>query len=225
MADRVDLRGLNYRVIERDIDGKTQWVAQHRTKYDAWEDCYDDRDKLVARDHASSARHWFYWEDGATKYPDAGEGKQHVYRFRKDGTRIPEDDEIAAEKRKKEKEEREVAQAHTRKEKLDRIVKKGPYLEKRELFVCDCGDISHQFVANLDILDEDWQHITIEVKLNRNLPWYKRFLVALSYLFGSKPCRFGDFDEIVLARKHAPQLQRVVDALIDLEDETEEEET
>ncbi len=215
MVDRVNLRGLKYRVVERDIDGKTQWVAQHRTKYDAWEDCHDDRGELVARDHPSFARHWFFWEDGATKYPDAGQGRQHVYRFRKDGTRIPEDDELKAERAEQEM----LANADARMEKLAKLKQHGIYPTKRELFVCDCNDISHQFVINLDSPDEDWQFVSVEIKLNRNLPWWKRLWVAFKYVFCKYPCRFGDFDEVLLGRKHAPQLQKVVDELLNLRDE------
>lgn len=89
----IDLRSLNYRVIERKRGNKTLWVAQHRTPDCKWNDCKDKYGKLVARNTGSSARHWFFWEDGSKQFPDAGTDGQEVYRYRADGTRIPEDDE------------------------------------------------------------------------------------------------------------------------------------
>ena len=89
----IDVRSLNYRVIERKRGNKTIWVAQHRTPDCKWKDCEDKYGKLVARDTAHSARHWFFWEDGANQFPDAGTEGQSVYRYRANGTRIPEDDE------------------------------------------------------------------------------------------------------------------------------------
>lgn len=83
---------------------------------------------------------------------------------------------------------------------------------ERELFICDCGDVSHQFVVTMD-LDPDWQHVSVEVKLNRNLPWWKRLCVAFRYLFLLTPSRFGDYDEVLLSKEHVESLQRVVDAL------------
>jgi len=222
MSKKVDLRGLNYRVIEKEIDGKTQWVAQRRTKDDVWKDCHDKNGDLVARDSASSARHWFFWEDGAEKYPDAGQGEQYVYRFRKDGTRIPEEHEKEDEEFEKWRKANEEKKAHLRGLKLEALKQEHEFPPKRELFVCDCGDISHQFVISMDTISKDWEYVGVEVKLNRNLPWYKRLVVAFRYLFRMHPSRFGDYDEVILNKHHAPQLQNVVDELLKLGDSESE---
>ena len=89
----LDLRNLNYRVIERKCGNGTVWVAQHRTPDCRWKDCKDKYGKWVRRSRADAARHWFFWEDGANQFPDAGTDGQSVYRYRANGTRIPEDDE------------------------------------------------------------------------------------------------------------------------------------
>lgn len=90
----IDLRKLNYRVIERKCGRNgTVWVAQHRTPDCRWEDCKDEHGKLVKRWTSAAARHWFFWEDGQEQFPDAGKTGQEVYKYRDDGTRIPEDDE------------------------------------------------------------------------------------------------------------------------------------
>ena len=91
---------------------------------------------------------------------------------------------------------------------------------ERELFVCDCEDIDHQFVVDY-IDDPDWNRVCIDVKLNRNLPFWKRIGVAFRYLFARKPSRFGDFDEIILKRSDAKRLQKVVDAVSFLKEEEE----
>ncbi len=82
----------------------------------------------------------------------------------------------------------------------------------QELFVCDCGDIHHQMVVTIDT-DPDWRMACVEVKLNRNLPFWKRICVAFRYLFGKKPSIYGDFDEIILSYKDADRLQKIVDIL------------
>lgn len=82
-----------------------------------------------------------------------------------------------------------------------------------QLFVCSCGDVSHQFVATYDNDDPDWDKVYLEVKLNRNLPWYKRLCVAFRYLFLRTPSRFGDYDEVILDKSHIPALEKLIDAL------------
>lgn len=88
----IDPKKLSYRVIERDIHGETKWVPQYRTWKGEWVDCCD-RNGPIIRDRASWARHWLFWEGGSKQFPDAGNGDQMVYIYRKDGTRIPEEDE------------------------------------------------------------------------------------------------------------------------------------
>ena len=82
----------------------------------------------------------------------------------------------------------------------------------RELFVCDCQDIHHQFVVNIDP-DPGWQMVTFEVMLNRNLGFFKRIWAGLKYIFSGKPSRFGYFDEIIIRKSDADRLQKVVDAV------------
>lgn len=90
----------------------------------------------------------------------------------------------------------------------------------RELFVCDCQDIEHQFVVEY-MDDPEWNRVCIEVKLNRNLPFWRRLVVAFKYLFKRRPSRFGDFDEIILQQSDAERLQKVVDAVFYLKKEEE----
>ena len=82
----------------------------------------------------------------------------------------------------------------------------------QELFLCDCNDIHHQFVVTIDP-DPGWEMVSIEIMLNRNLPFWKRIWAGLKYIFANKPSRFGYFDEIILQKKDADRLQKVVDAV------------
>lgn len=82
----------------------------------------------------------------------------------------------------------------------------------RELFLCDCSDIHHQFVVIID-QDSDWEMVVIEIMLNRNLHFWKRLWAGLKYIFANKPSRFGYFDKIILKKKDADRLQKVVDAV------------
>lgn len=89
---KIDSKKLKYRVIERNVHGETKWVPQYKTWKGEWVDCCD-RNGPIVRDRASWARHWLFWEGGSKQFPDAGNGDQMVYVYRKDGTRIPEKDE------------------------------------------------------------------------------------------------------------------------------------
>ena len=64
---------------------------------------------------------------------------------------------------------------------------------QRNLFVCDCGDVSHQFVITSF---DDEGDMVIEVHLQRGSFW-ERLKNGLRYIFG-KPSIYGDFDEVIL---------------------------
>lgn len=56
------------------------------------------------------------------------------------------------------------------------------YLEN-EIFVCDCNDISHQFVLSVSNFGDGNPSLEAYIKLNIFQPWYKRISIALKYLF------------------------------------------
>ncbi len=89
---------------------------------------------------------------------------------------------------------------------------------KRELFVCDCGDINHQFVVTVNENQGD-KDVFLEVRLNRYLSFWGRLINAIRYLFKlSPPCRFGDYDCIILNKSHIDGLERIVRELKTLKD-------
>lgn len=84
---------------------------------------------------------------------------------------------------------------------------------RHEIFVCDCGDVNHQFVVSID-KNEIPPDIYVEVKLNRYLPFWRRLVNAIRYLFKvGSPSRFGDYECVLLNKSHAEGLQRVVNLL------------
>lgn len=89
---------------------------------------------------------------------------------------------------------------------------------KYELFVCNCGDINHQFVVTVDENCGE-KDVFLEVRLNRYLSFWGRLRNAIRYLLKlSPPCRFGDYDCIILNKSHIEGLERVIDELKTLED-------
>lgn len=78
--------------------------------------------------------------------------------------------------------------------------------EEQNLFVCDCGDLSHQFVVSWypdeqNVSDE----MFITVHLAQSLNFWQRFWAMLKYVFGYRSS-FGDFDEVVLNKYRAKKL-------------------
>jgi hypothetical protein len=82
----------------------------------------------------------------------------------------------------------------------------------QELFVCDCGDPSHQFIISADAESSDDHYVYVSVHLNRDHNIFKRMWTALKYIFGRRSI-FGDFDEVIINPKDADRLQKVVDFL------------
>jgi hypothetical protein len=93
---------------------------------------------------------------------------------------------------------------------------------KQQLFICDCGDVNHQFVITTD---ENFgeTNVYVEVKLNRNLPWYRRVVKGLQYIFGiGKPSILGDYDEVILNKSHIEGLEKTIEVLKNAKKEEEE---
>lgn len=79
----------------------------------------------------------------------------------------------------------------------------------KELFICQCGDPSHQFIISSD---KEFDSIVVSVHLNRDHNIFKRMWNALRYVFGRRSI-YGDFDEILINPEDAGRLQTVVDHL------------
>ena len=86
------------------------------------------------------------------------------------------------------------------------------FKSRKELFVCDCGDLDHQFVVQWmsDYPDEDDKEIFITVHLSQSYSFWKKLKAAFRYLFSKDRSRFGDFDEIILDLEEANRLKNVI---------------
>ena len=79
-----------------------------------------------------------------------------------------------------------------------------------ELLVCACSSIEHQLVFST--IDGEKDHfVYVQIHLCRR-PLLQRLWAGLKYIFGHK-CVYGDFEEVVLDKRHADQLQKIVDYL------------
>ena len=85
--------------------------------------------------------------------------------------------------------------------------------EFEELFICECGDPSHQFIIAADPdTKEGGPYVFISVHLNREHNIFKRIWTASKYVFGRRSI-YGDFDEVIIDPNDADKLQKVVDFL------------
>lgn len=81
----------------------------------------------------------------------------------------------------------------------------------QEVFVCDCNTVEHQFVITYDNDPTD-DFLYIEPRLNHYLPFYKRILQAIQYVFNRAD---GSYDTIVLRKNDMQRLVDVVNKKLD----------
>lgn len=72
---------------------------------------------------------------------------------------------------------------------------------KREVFICDCNSLEHQYSI---WYDEEDNQLWFEPHLV-NMPWYLRIGLALKYVFGHKS-NYGDWDSTIVKVEDMPRL-------------------
>lgn len=77
------------------------------------------------------------------------------------------------------------------------------------LLLCDCSSDEHQLIVRWD---DDDNEVYVSVHLATYRGFWKRLWHGLKYAFGHKS-RYGSFDEIILRKEDADNLQKVVDHL------------
>ena len=85
----------------------------------------------------------------------------------------------------------------------------------QELFRCDCNDPSHELVILADQIDELSPRVYVTVRLKKNISFFKLINIARKYVFGMRSV-YGDFDEVTLKPEYSDELQKVIDALIQI---------
>ena len=82
-------------------------------------------------------------------------------------------------------------------------------MDNEILLLCDCSSCEHQLIVSWDNDDDE---VYAHVHLTSYKGFWKRLWHGLKYAFGHRS-RYGDFDEIILRKKDADNLQKVVDHL------------
>jgi hypothetical protein len=79
---------------------------------------------------------------------------------------------------------------------------------EHELFVCDCGDVSHQFVISR--FYDEYEYLYVQVHLS-NVGFWKRLKYSFYYILG-KRSRFNDgaFSEVLLNKENTARLIKVL---------------
>lgn len=78
-------------------------------------------------------------------------------------------------------------------------------MEKTELFVCRCHDVSHQLVLETLKTEEDEEHVVYGCFHLVHLEFWDKLKSATKYLFGRKR-KDGDFDALLLRPEDADRL-------------------
>lgn len=77
------------------------------------------------------------------------------------------------------------------------------------LLLCDCSSAEHQMIVRWD---NDDNEVYVTINLPQHKSFWRRLWHGLMYAFGHK-CRYGDFEEVILRKEDANNLQKVVDYL------------
>ena len=77
------------------------------------------------------------------------------------------------------------------------------------LLLCDCSSAEHQLIVSWD---NDDKEVYVRVHLANYDGFWRRLWHAVKYVFGYKS-RYGAFDEVILRKEDADNLQKVVDHL------------
>ena len=78
----------------------------------------------------------------------------------------------------------------------------------RDLLICNCNSVEHQIVFTHEHEDNI---VYATVHLN-SLPFFKRLVVGIRYIFGRKS-RYGAWEEFVFDDTHIPQLKDTIKTL------------
>jgi len=85
----------------------------------------------------------------------------------------------------------------------------------REHFDCDCTSPDHQVIFTAWQEDnEHWdEEMFVHVSLKESLPWYKRVVAAVLYVFGLPAWRWH-YDDVVLDKEAAERMRAFLDKFI-----------
>lgn len=83
-----------------------------------------------------------------------------------------------------------------------------------ELFVCECADLSHQFILTTWDFKDGTPSLDLSIRNNIHLPFYKRVWVAIKYIF---KVQSQDYDVVLLDHDNVLKLKDSLDKYLELE--------
>lgn len=73
---------------------------------------------------------------------------------------------------------------------------------------CECGSAEHIIRFSLYDWDTDFPEFLVEVQASHFLPWYKRLVVSIKYLFGIPGLHWHDS---MIRSKDVPKLKELIE--------------
>ena len=77
-----------------------------------------------------------------------------------------------------------------------------------KILICECSNTEHQLVFSSF---EDESTVYVSIHLSKH-GFFERLKYAIKYIFGHQ-CNYGAFQEILLSKKHIPQLKEIIEKL------------
>lgn len=79
---------------------------------------------------------------------------------------------------------------------------------EHKILICECSNTEHQLVFSSF---EDESTVYVSIHLSKH-GFFERLKYAIKYIFGHQ-CNYGAFQEILLSKKHIPQLKEIIEKL------------
>lgn len=80
---------------------------------------------------------------------------------------------------------------------------------KDNLFICDCGDIEHNFVVSSNLEDNE-KELYVSIYLSQYRNFFQRVWVAIKYIFGKKS-KYGAWDVVILNEENMIRLKKIIE--------------
>jgi hypothetical protein len=91
---------------------------------------------------------------------------------------------------------------------------------KRQIFICDCTNVEHQYSLTFfkeDSVIED-SELYLDIHLNKEYSIIRRIIYAIKYIFGYQ-CKYGAFDEIIINKETAEQTKLFIEEFLNDKEE------
>lgn len=76
---------------------------------------------------------------------------------------------------------------------------------EKEVFFCLCGHNEHQMIVSIIPDDADTTVVYLSMNLSDNLPFFRRLVLGIKYIFGHRS-NYGMFSEVLLDERETYRL-------------------